>query len=82
MYHFLLQQHQKSKGILQLSFIVQKAVFDDNVTAMPIDKSGSVSTGADHLRKYGGLSTFEASHASVQNVEGCLRPYVAICDRL
>jgi hypothetical protein len=27
-----------------------------------------------------GLSTFEASHAPVQNVGGCLQPSVAICN--
>jgi hypothetical protein len=47
---------------------------------MPIDKSGSVSMWVDHLHNYGGLGTFEASHASVQNVGGCLRLSVAICN--
>jgi hypothetical protein len=53
---------------------------------MPIDKSESVSMGADqlpkvcHLPKYGGLLTFQASHASVQNAGGCLRLSVAICN--
>jgi hypothetical protein len=57
-------------------------ILNDNVAAMPIHKSGCVSRGGggDHFHQYWALSTSEASHCCVKNIQDTLPRPPFLCN--